>query len=71
MAESKQPQGSPGRKDRLREALRENLKRRKAQARGRGAAGQPDEGGAHDSAGFVRDEAGDKPQNQTGNPSGE
>jgi hypothetical protein len=47
--------GATARADRLRRALRENLKRRKTQARGREQA----EGGAsHDSAGFVPDKSG-------------
>ena len=51
--EPKRP-GSAGRRDRLREALRENLKRRKVQARGRDAAPRRDGSGApHDSAGIV------------------
>ena len=41
------------RAQRLRQALRENLKRRKAQARGR----QHAEGASHDSAGIVPDKS--------------
>jgi hypothetical protein len=41
--------GDRGRGERLRAALRENLKRRKAQARGRGEAGSAS---PHDSAGI-------------------
>ncbi|MCZ7657496.1 MAG: hypothetical protein M5U07_06380 [Xanthobacteraceae bacterium] len=44
---------STARRERLEAALRENLKRRKAQARGRAEdAGDPQ---SHDSAGFVAD----------------
>ena len=43
--------GDAARAERLRVALRENLKRRKAQAKGRSHAGGP----AHDSAGIVPD----------------
>ena len=43
--------GDAARAERLRAALRENLKRRKAQAKGRSHAGDP----AHDSAGIVPD----------------
>ena len=46
--------GDAARAERLRAALRENLKRRKAQARGRTEA---DDGAAHDSAGFVPDKS--------------
>jgi hypothetical protein len=53
MAGPKQPK-STGRQARLRAALRENLKRRKAQARGRDA-GQPQRATPHDSAGIVPD----------------
>ena len=45
--------GDAARADRLRRALRENLKRRKTQARGR----QHAEGGSHDSAGFLPDKS--------------
>ena len=45
--------GDAARTERLRAALRENLKRRKLQARGRTEAGGP----AHDSAGFVPDKS--------------
>jgi hypothetical protein len=41
------------REQRLQAALRENLKRRKAQMRGRAASGKPRE--PHDSAGIVPD----------------
>ena len=47
--------GDTARAERLRAALRENLKRRKLQARGRNEAGPP----AHDSAGFVPDKSKD------------
>ena len=48
--------GDAARAERLRTALRDNLKRRKAQAKGRTAA----EGCApHDSAGFVPDKSND------------
>jgi hypothetical protein len=43
--------GDSGRAERLRAALRENLKRRKSQARGRSQA--EDAALPHDSAGFV------------------
>ena len=43
--------GDAARAERLRAALRENLKRRKAQAKGRTRIA----GAAHDSAGFVPD----------------
>jgi hypothetical protein len=42
--------GDSGRAERLRAALRENLKRRKSQARGRS---QAEDAPPHDSAGFV------------------
>lgn len=45
--------GDAARADRLRRALRENLKRRKTQARGR----QREEGASHDSAGFLPDKS--------------
>jgi hypothetical protein len=52
--------GNGARAERLRTALRENLKRRKSQARGRS---QPEDRGApHDSAGFVAEIAPDKPK---------
>ena len=54
MTGPKQPKSGAGRQDRLRAALRENLKRRKAQARGREAE-RPSRGAPHDSAGFVPD----------------
>jgi hypothetical protein len=44
--------------ERLRLALRENLKRRKVQARSRGDLGA-DKGAAHDSAGIVPDKSKD------------
>ena len=47
--------GDAARAERLRAALRENLKRRKLQARGRNEAGAP----PHDSAGFVPDKSKD------------
>jgi hypothetical protein len=47
--------GDAARAERLKAALRENLKRRKLQARGRTEAGRP----AHDSAGFVPDKSED------------
>jgi hypothetical protein len=50
------------RTDRLRAALRENLKRRKSQARGRSQAGADGTGAPHDSAGFVPEIAPDKPK---------
>jgi hypothetical protein len=53
--------GDAARAERLRAALRENLKRRKSQARGRSQAGQGvTETAAHDSAGFVPEKATDK-----------
>jgi hypothetical protein len=52
--------GDVERAERLKAALRENLKRRKAQARART---QPaGSGPAHDSAGIVPEFAGDKPK---------
>jgi len=47
--------GDEARAERLRKALRENLKRRKLQIRGRAGAGSP----AHDSAGIVPDKSED------------
>jgi hypothetical protein len=47
--------GDAARAERLRAALRENLKRRKAQARGRTKPGGP----PHDSAGIVPDKSKD------------
>jgi len=44
-----------GRNTRLRAALRENLKRRKTQARRRAGADAERQDQAHDSAGFVQD----------------
>jgi hypothetical protein len=46
MAEQKKTQSSTMRQERLRLALRENLKRRKSQARGRAAPSEPQEGSA-------------------------
>ena len=46
--------GDPERAERLRQALRENLKRRKSQARGRTRGSG---GSSHDSAGFVPDKS--------------
>jgi hypothetical protein len=48
--------GDAARAERLRAALRENLKRRKAQAKGRV---QADTGAPHDSAGIVPDKSRD------------
>ena len=48
--------GDAARAERLRAALRENLKRRKLQVKGRAAAGGP---ASHDSAGFVPDKSKD------------
>ena len=48
--------GDTARAERLRAALRENLKRRKQQVKGRAAASQPT---SHDSAGFVPDKSKD------------
>jgi hypothetical protein len=50
--------GDAARADRLRAALRENLRRRKSQARGRSQAGESR--GTHDSAGIVQETASDK-----------
>ena len=50
------------RTDRLRAALRENLKRRKSQARGRSQATTGGAGAPHDSAGFVPEIAPGKPK---------
>jgi hypothetical protein len=49
--------GDAARAERLRVALRQNLKRRKVQARGRAQAG--DAATAHDSAGIAADKSGD------------
>ena len=50
--------GDAARAERLRAALRENLKRRKSQARGRSQSGPGmNEAAAHDSAGIVPDKA--------------
>ena len=54
MAESPKPSEKALREQRLQAALRENLKRRKAQARGR-AEQQSDAEKSHDSAGIVVD----------------
>ena len=48
--------GDTARAERLRAALRENLKRRKLQIKGRAKAG---EAASHDSAGFVPDKSKD------------
>ena len=53
MADSPKPSEKALREQRLQAALRENLKRRKAQARGRAETGTPDE--PHDSAGIGAD----------------
>jgi hypothetical protein len=50
--------GDTARAARLRMALRENLKRRKVQAKGR-SLGRGDQGAAHDSAGIVPDKSKD------------
>jgi hypothetical protein len=50
--------GDAARAARLRVALRENLKRRKVQAKGRSLGGG-DQGAAHDSAGIVPDKSKD------------
>jgi hypothetical protein len=53
--------GDAARAERLRAALRENLKRRKSQARGRSQSGPGMEhAAAHDSAGFVQEKSKDK-----------
>jgi len=50
--------GDSARTERLRAALRENLKRRKSQARGRSQSGpEANEAATHDSAGIVPDKA--------------
>ena len=56
--------GDAARAERLRAALRENLKRRKSQARGRSKSGPEigpgvEQAAAHDSAGIVPDKAQD------------
>jgi hypothetical protein len=52
--------GDAARAERLRAALRENLKRRKSQARGRSQSGPGmEQAAAHDSAGFLPDKAKD------------
>jgi hypothetical protein len=53
MADSPKPSEKALREQRLQAALRENLKRRKAQARGRAETRTPEE--PHDSAGFGAD----------------
>lgn len=56
--ENSKPRGEAGairRAERQRAALRENLKRRKAQAKGRSQADTGGSGRSHDSAGFVPD----------------
>jgi len=50
--------GNAARAARLRLALRENLKRRKVQAKGR-SLGRDEPGAAHDSAGIVPDKSQD------------
>ena len=52
MADSPKPSEKALREQRLQAALRENLKRRKAQAKGRSTGGTP-----HDSAEFVPDKS--------------
>jgi len=54
--------GDQARAERLRAALRENLKRRKSQARERSQTGMDSAGAPHDSAGFVPEIAPDKPK---------
>ena len=59
--------GDRARAARLKAALRENLRRRKSQAKGRSIGGSLDpspvqSGAAHDSAGFVPEIAPDKPK---------
>jgi hypothetical protein len=55
--------GDGARAARLKAALRENLRRRKSQAKGRsGLQPQAESGAAHDSAGFVQEIAPDKPK---------
>jgi hypothetical protein len=49
--------GDAARAERLRVALRQNLRRRKTQARGRAQTGEG--GRSHDSAGFVPDKSKD------------
>ena len=57
--------GDAARAERLRAALRENLKRRKAQVRGRSQAGPgTNEATSHDSAGIVQEKSGDKAENR-------
>jgi hypothetical protein len=65
-ARSGQSKGDSARAERLRAALRENLKRRKSQARGRSQHGpETNEAAAHDSAGIVQEKARDKAKEQT------
>jgi hypothetical protein len=53
--------GDAARAERLRAALRENLKRRKSQARGRSQPGPGmEQAAAHDSAGFLQEKSTDK-----------
>jgi hypothetical protein len=60
-ARSGDRKGDAARPERLRAALRENLKRRKSQARGRSRSGPGTEQAAtHDSAGIVQEESRDK-----------
>ena len=57
-ARSGDRKGDAARAERLRAALRENLKRRKSQARGRSQSGPGlEQAAAHDSAGFVQEKA--------------
>jgi hypothetical protein len=56
--------GPRTRADRLRAALRENLRRRKAQAKGRSVAEKPGSGGSHDSAGIVGETVPDTAQDK-------
>ena len=52
MADAPKPSAKAEREERLQAALRENLKRRKAQSRGRAAQGAEPAREAHDSAGI-------------------
>ena len=56
-SQSGERKGDAARAERLRAALRENLRRRKLQARQRSGRS---EGATHDSAGFVAEKAPDK-----------
>jgi hypothetical protein len=59
-ARSGDRKGDAARAERLRAALRENLKRRKSQARGRSQSGpETNDAAPHDSAGIVPDKARD------------